>query len=80
MVMYCKEGSAPQPPRLRRAFNALQAAFHSWGSAQAPLGALPLRPRREEFPPGPTLAGAAGPRPRFFILGIKFRPAALHSL
>ena len=39
-------------------------------------GALPLRPRREGFPPGPTLAGAAAPRPCFFILGIKFRPAA----
>ena len=69
--MYC---SAPHPPRLRRAFCRLP--FIHGTLPQAPLGALPLRPRREGLPPGPTLAGAAAPRPRFFILRIKFRPAA----
>ena len=70
-------GSAPKPLRLRRAFKSPCRRPSDHGALpQTPLGAPPLRPRREGLTPGPTLAGAAAPRPRFF-LEIKIRPAAL---
>ena len=75
-IFYYKGALPPNPRAYGKLSTPCRLPFAHGAPPQAPLGAPPLRPHREGFPPGPTLAGAAAPRPRFFIFKIKFRPAA----
>src|ERR1700761_150147 len=56
-----REALPPNPRACGELSTPCRLPFIHGALSQALLGALPLRPRREGFPPGPTLAGASAP-------------------